>query len=492
MRKFDLTKEIRNQLIQYTTKRLENYYGNTKQFDVLPGQNFKEIVSYVHDLDFDSPKHPIEAIDKVIDGLEKFTLHSPHPKCFGLYVPRPVFSGIIADLITAAINPQLGAWSHAPYAIEVERHVLHEFGLKFGYECEDIDGIFTSGGNEANLSAVLCALNDKYPEFSKLGFVGLKNQPVIYCSIEAHHSIVKAAKTTGMGYRSVRGIGVNDDLKMNLNLLRLAIEEDLALGKEPFMVIGTAGTTGAGAIDDLVSIRKIADKYKLWFHVDAAYGGAAVLNEDLKPVMEGIQFSDSITFDAHKWISMPMGIGMFVTSHPHILKKTFDVKTKYLPKEKADNLMPHPYGHSIQWSRRFMGLKLYLSLLFLGWEGFSEMVGSQAKMGHYLKEKLIQNDWLITNDTPLPVICFTDEEFISDEDFTKLVARNIVNSGKSWITTYPANGILSIRTSISNYSTTKNDVDELIEELNTERDRYRNKDEHIGNKPRMSPQLQPA
>ena len=142
--------------------------------------------------------------------------------------------------------------------------------------------------------------------------------------------------------------------------------------------------------------------------------------------------------------------------------------------------------------RRFMGLKLYLSLLFLGWEGFSEMVDSEAKMGQYLREKLIQNDWLITNDTPLPVVCFTDEEFISDEDFAKQTVQNIVNSGKSWLTTYPANGILSIRTCISNYSTTTADVDELIKELNEARDRYKNKDEHIGNKPRMSPQLQPV
>ena len=168
-----------------------------------------------------------------------------------------------------------------------------------------------------------------------------------------------------------------------------------------------------------------------------------------------------------------MGIGMLVTSHPQILRKTFDVDTEYLPKEKQEGLMPHPYAYSIQWSRRFMGLKLYLSLLFFGWEGFSEMIGHQSKLGHYLKQKLVDNNWQITNESPLPIVCFTDKHFQQEKDFAKVIVKSIVESGKSWLSNYPVNGIPSIRVCISNYSTGTNDVDELIVELNTERERYR-------------------
>ena len=476
MKKFDLTKDLRNQLLQHTVERLENYYENTNQLDVLPHLNFNEIVRTVKAVDFDNPIHPIEAIDKIIDGLENYTLHSPHPKCFGLFVPRPSFPGVIADLITAVINPQLAAWFHAPYAIQVERFILQEFGVKFGYNKEKVNGIFTSGGNEANLTAVLCALNNKYQKFGKRGLVDIQKRPIIYCSIEAHHSIVKAAKAAGLGYDSVQSISVNDDLKMNLNELGQAIKKDLTNGKDPFMVVGTAGTTGAGAIDDLEVIRKIADEFNLWFHVDGAYGAAVALSSSLNPLINGIQLSDSITFDAHKWISMPMGVGMCITSHPNILRKTFDVDTDYLPKEKQEDLMPHPYAYSIQWSRRFMGLKIYLSLLVFGWEGFSQMVEYQTKMGQYLRRKLTDNNWLITNNTPLPIVCFTDKQFQSEEDFTKVVVKNIVASGKSWISNYPTGGISSIRACISNYRTTEKDIDELVSELGHERERFKNKE----------------
>jgi len=472
MKQLDLTKELRTQLLQHTTERLEKYYENTKEYAVLPKLDFKEIVQKVKEVDFNNPIHPIKAIDQVIDGLEKYTLHSPHPKCFGLFVPRSAFPGVLADLITAVINPQLAAWFHAAYAIEVERFVLQEFGEKFGYDQEKIGGVFTSGGNEANLTGVLCALNNKYPDFAKKGLIGRNKQPIIYCSKEAHHSVVKAAKATGLGYDSVKSIPVNDHLQMNLSLLEQQIEADLKKDKAPFMVIGTAGTTGAGAIDDLVGIHEIANKHDLWFHIDGAYGGAAVLNEDLKPVVNGIDLSDSITFDAHKWISMPMGISLFISTHPQILRKTFDVNPEYLPKEQEEDLMPHPYAYSIQWSRRFMGLKLYLSLLIFGWEGFSELVGTQTKLGQYLKQKLIDNNWSVTNDTPLPIICFTDQQFQANEDFANTIVKNIVASGKSWISTYPVNGIPSIRTCISNYNTSIQEIDELIQELNDERARY--------------------
>ena len=120
-----------------------------------------------------------------------------------------------------------------------------------------------------------------------------------------------------------------------------------------------------------------------------------------------------------------------------------------------------------------MGLKLYLTLLIVGWEGFSEMVEYQTKLGQYLKKRLMENDWLILNDTPLPIISFTDERFKSDERFTKSIVQNIVESKKSWISNYPVNGISSIRVCISNYSSTENDVNQLVEELNIEREKYR-------------------
>ncbi len=472
MKKFDLHPDLRNQLLQHTFEKLEEYYEHTDELEVLPHLNFEAIVKKARNVDFNTPLPPKKAIDLVIDGLRKYTLHSPHPKCFGLFVPRAAYPAVLADLITSIINPQLASWFHAAYAIEVERYLLLEFGQKFGYSASTIDGIFTSGGNEANLTSVLAALNHRFPSFAENGLIGISKQPIIYCSAEAHHSVIKAAKATGLGFSSVRKIEVKNDLKMDIRILRTSIEQDIAAGKQPLMIVGTAGTTGAGVIDDFQALKQIADEFKLWFHIDAAYGGAAALSPQLKPFLKGIEHSDSITFDAHKWISMPMGISMFITSKPNILKQTFSVRTTYVPNGTDEHPKVEPYAYSIQWSRRFMGLKLYLSLLIVGWEGFTEMINHQSNMGHYLRKKLRDNGWLIKNRSDLPVICFTDPAFESDDQFCTTVVQNIVASGRSWLSTYPIKKHLCIRTCISNYLTVAHDIDALIDELNEERKRY--------------------
>jgi len=387
---FDLEKEHRRTLFNHVIGRIEGFYDNTKEYSTSPNLDVKEIRNFIDKSDFYRPDDFKQAINHVIEGMEEFSVHTPHPKYFGLFNPRANFSGILADLITAAFNPQLAAWSHAPFAVEVEAKLIQDFGLKFGYAANTIDGVFTSGGAEANLTAVLNALNHAFPEYAKTGLMEISQRPIIYCSEEAHHSINKAAKSVGLGYSSVHSIRVDKELKLDINCLRERIEQDSMAGNQPLMIIGTAGTTGAGTIDNLPALRKIADKHKLWFHVDAAYGGGAVLNGELKSQLKGIEMSDSITFDAHKWMSVPMGTSLFLTSHKEILGKTFRTTTEYMPKEAKELDVLDPFTHSIQWSRRFVGLRLYLSLLFFGWAGYENVIGHQSKMGILLRKKLIE------------------------------------------------------------------------------------------------------
>lgn len=475
MTNFDLTNKERKKILEFIIDKLESYYENTKSVKVTPSLNVSGIMNYVKKVDFQNPIEPIKAINDVIDGLQQFIVHTPHPKYFGLFNPRSNFPGIISDLITAVFNPQLAAWSHAPYAVEVENYLIQEFGKKFGYHPDKIDGVFATGGAEANLTALLCALNRTFPDYPKSGIFGMNKLPIIYCSAEAHHSIDKAVRTVGLGYSSIRSIKVDSNLEMDIENLISAIQQDLINGNTPLMIVGTAGTTGTGAIDNLVALKKIADDYNTWFHVDAAYGGGAILSKWLSPVLKGIEHSDSITFDAHKWMSLPMGTSIFLTSHKKILGKTFGIATDYMPKEAKGLEIVDPFTHSIQWSRRFIGLKLYLSLQIFGWEGYEQVIESQTKTGEYLMQMLLDNGWDIKNNTPLPVICFTDNNMLTNTDFTKSVAQNIINSGKAWISVYPINGISTIRACITNYCTTEKDIDGFVAELNKERKYYRRK-----------------
>ena len=438
----------------------------------MPTINVEEIRDFVEKQDLMSGGNFEKSMDHVTGGLEKYSVHPSHPKYFGLFNPRSNFAGILADLITAYYNPQLAAWSHAPFAVEVERKIINEFASLFGYSTSNSDGVFATGGNEANQTAVLCALNHKYPTFERDGLMGIDKKPVIYCSEEAHHSVHKAAKTAGLGYNSVKSIPVDPDLKLDVRRLEEAINESKNINEDPLMIIGTAGTTGAGAIDDLSRIAEIAAKHNIWFHVDAAYGGAAILSSALKHKLKGIEKSHSITFDAHKWMSIPVGASLFLTSDPKILTKTFRISTEYMPKEAEELEIIDPFSHSIQWSRRFIGLKIYMSLLFYGWEGYDQVVSRQAELGEILRQKLIKNDWIIINKTDLPIICFTDQNYCNDADFTKTILEKIYQSGKSWISIYPIAKINTFRACITNYNTKEDDLDELIKELNEERKNY--------------------
>ncbi len=463
MANFDLTREQRAGLLEAIIPELEDYYNNTAKLRVTPPLNVEEIRQAVRKVDFNHPEDAKEAVNKITEALRKYIVHTGHPMYYGLFNPRPNFPSIIADLITAVFNPQLAAWSHSPYASEVEDYLINELGQKLGFPEDSIDGVFATGGAEANITAVLCALNTAFPGYASEGLFSVKTRPVIYCSSEAHHSVVRAAKTSGLGIDSVRMIAVNKKMEIRTDILKESIATDLYEGYQPFMIMGTAGTTGTGSIDDLHSLASIAEHFGLWYHIDSAWGGAAVMNENTKPWISGIEKADSVTFDVHKWLSVPMSASMFITRHRNVLGKTFSITTGYMPKD-ADNLdITDSYTHSIQWSRRFIGLKLYLSMMVFGWEGYSQVIHHQVEMGNLLREVLQENGWLIMNYTPLPLVCFTDQRYISDPEFTKSICNKIVGAGDAWISLYPINGISTIRACVTNYNTTPADIRALVD-----------------------------
>jgi len=461
MTNFDLTTEKRAKLFSSVAGKLEEYYRNTSELKVTPELDLEKIQEIIRKHDFEVPLDEIEAAGLVIEGLKKYIVHTPHPRYYGLFNPRAGFPSIIADLITATFNPQLAAWSHSPYASETENYLVQEFGKKLGYDTSDIDGVFATGGAEANLTAVLCALNHYFPRFANEGLIGLDRRPLLYCSSEAHHSVIRAARSVGIGKDSVRMIGVNHNMVIRTEDLIMAIQSDLKSGMIPFMIIGTAGATGTGSIDDLEALSEIANRLDLWYHVDAAYGGAAILNSESAHWLTGIERADS----------GPMSASMFITRHREILNKTFRIDNAYMPKE-ADRLqITDPYSHSIQWSRRFIGLKLYLSLLIFGWKGFSEVIWHQVEMGNLLRELLEKNGWTVMNRTPLPVVCFTDTGHDEDPGFARKICDRVIKSGEAWISVYPVNGTNTLRACITNYATSPDDINALVTTVNRFRDK---------------------
>jgi glutamate/tyrosine decarboxylase-like PLP-dependent enzyme len=467
-----LDAKTRARLWRQLVNAIETYATKLETSRVTPPLDPSKVRAMLARFDFSAPVDALEALDFLVEGLWKFQTHTPHPRYYGLFNPAPTTMGIAGDALVAAFNPQLAAWSHSPLAIEIEQHLVRAFGARFGYDPTQTDGTFASGGMEANHTAVLTALAQKFAEFSSGGVRALAAQPVLYVSAEAHHSILKAARLCGLGTDAVREIPVDESLRMNPEVLASRIARDRSQGFAPFMVAATAGTTNAGAIDPLPAIAEVVAPEKLWLHVDAAWGGAAALLPELRPLLDGIERADSITFDAHKWLSVPMGAGIYLTRHTNILDRTFRTAVTYMPREAAELDVIDPCMHSIQWSRRAIGLKVFLSLAVAGWEGYAAAIRHMVAMGGLLREQLEASGWQVVNKTPLPLCCFIDRrhEQGRSAQYLHAVAMKVVSSGRAWISTTRLAGSLPVlRACITNYRTSAGDIATLIGALDKAR-----------------------
>jgi glutamate/tyrosine decarboxylase-like PLP-dependent enzyme len=436
----------------------KSYVDDVKHGPVAPRIGFGDTLRYLGEhYTFDTPLPLDHVVDDVRRMLLHGDLHNSHPRYFGLFNPHITLASVVADAMVAATNPQVGGWFHSPAAVEIEQHVLRFFARRFGL-ADDSMAHFTSGGSEANATAVMCALAWKFPEWRRGGARALAKQPALFVSVEAHHSFEKIAQQTGLGRDAVRLIEVDERDRMQAAALERAIEVSRANGEEPFFVVATVGTTGTGAIDPLPDIADICAREQLWMHADAAWGGAAAVSDRLRPHLAGIERADSITCDAHKWISVAMGAGMFFTSHRDVLREAFSVDAPYVPKEEAG---PDFYALSLQWSRRFIGLKVFLTVAELGAEGLARQVEHHVEIADILRARLIAAGWSVISDSPLAVVCFTREN--SD---IPAIATAVVRDGRAWISPLVREGRHPVlRACVTNYETSERDVEILIESL---------------------------
>jgi glutamate/tyrosine decarboxylase-like PLP-dependent enzyme len=468
-----LNDQTREELWRRLIEVIESYLTKIDSARVSPELDVEKIRAELAGRDFAEPAPAVEALDFVADAMWRFQVHTRHPRYFGLFNPASATMGIAADALVAAFNPQLAAWSHSPFAAEIERHLVRAFGQKFGYDLSVADGVFTSGGSEANHTALLTALATAFPEFGERGLRALAAQPVLYISSQGHHSFLKAARASGLGAAAVREIPVDDDLRMDVGALADRVKRDRAEGFRPLMIVATAGTTGAGVIDPVGELAEVASREGAWFHVDAAWGGAAAFVPELRAALGGIEKADSITFDAHKWLSAPMGAGLYLTRHPAILKRAFGVATTYMPRDAAGLGVVDPFTRSIQWSRRFIGLKVFMSLLVAGWDGYAKAIRHQTAMGDRLRQGLRASGWGVVNRTPLPVVCFVDRALWegASAEYLEAVCKSVVDSGEAWISVARIgdDDRTVLRACVTSHLTNAVDVDALVESLNRAR-----------------------
>ena len=411
--------------------------------------------------DFQEPRPLGDLLSWTIAQMEHGLVHVTHPRYFGLFNPAPTFPAQCADRIVSIFNPQLATSTTSPAAVEIEAHIIRSVARRAGLPT-NAAGHFTSGGSEANYTALICALTRSHSGFATDGARAFDGPPVFYISRESHLAWLKIALQAGIGRSAVRLVATDGSGRMDPNALADAVRIDRAQHCVPIMVVATAGTTNAGMIDPLTSCAAIARASGLWYHVDAAWGGALIASDTLRGTLVGIEQADSVTIDAHKWFATTMGCGMFITRHAPVLSSAFQVSTGFMP-SNVSNL--DPYVNSVQWSRRFLGLRLFLSLAAAGWSGYGEHVERSIELTGLLKEKLVARGWPIVNDSPLAVLCIMPPG--GPGEVRSIVGR-ILASGRAWVAAAIFEGREIIRACMTHGETTSDDVTDLVNTLQAE------------------------
>jgi glutamate/tyrosine decarboxylase-like PLP-dependent enzyme len=418
------------------------------------------------------PEQPI-AVAELADLLRPLVLeHSTlcgHPGFMAYISGSGTVPGAAADLLASALNPNVGGWTLSPAASELELHLTRWLAERFGLP-DGSGGLMTSGGAASNMTA-LKAARDAHAgaDVRRDGLGGLPL--VLYASEEAHATIAEAADLLGLGERAARAIPTDEGFRMRVDALEAAIADDLAAGLQPFAVVATAGSTATGAIDPLTAVADVCAAHGLWMHVDAAYGGGAVLAPELRPLLAGTQRADSIAFDPHKWLYTPQSSACLLVREPARLLRSFSIDAAYV-RDDADlsgrGLNIGELGP--QWSRAFLALKVWLSLAAHGTAAYGRRIAHDVELARYLDERVRAHPDLESMcPVTLSIACFRykpADAGIDDRALDILNERLMVairRDGRAFPSNAELHGRYCLRACLVNHRTEAEDVDALLE-----------------------------
>mgnify|MGYP001827221379 FL=1 len=408
---------------------------------------------------------PHAATREILEQVYPFANGNLHPRFFGWVHGAGTVGGVLASTMEAALNSNLAGRNHAP--VLVERQVIEWCRQIFGLP-PDSSGVLVSGTSMASLVGIAVARHSAIgPQLRRKGLQASDRTLVGYTSAEAHSCNTKAFELLGLGGDNLRSIPVDEDFRMRIDHLEAAIEEDLRAGRKPFLVIGTAGTVNTGAFDDLDALASISQDRGMWFHVDGAFGAAAMLSDRLKDKLGGIERADSIAFDFHKWFQVPYDAGCVLVRDGAAHLAAFAKEEDYMAEGPALAGGAPWFTHfGPEMSRGFRGLKIWFTLMEHGTSGIAEAIEGNRALALYLAARVREEASLeLMAPVPLNIVCFRFVEpglpdTVADRINTEIVAR-LQQEGIAAPSTTRLRGRVAIRACIANHRSKVEDIEIL-------------------------------
>jgi glutamate/tyrosine decarboxylase-like PLP-dependent enzyme len=421
----------------------------------------------------ESGTDPGPLLERTAQLLFDHSLFNGHPRFFGYITAPPAPIGVLADFLAAAVNANVGAWRLAPAATEIESQVVRWIAELIGYP-NDCGGLLVSGGNMANFVCLLAARAAKAGcDVGTCGVAAETGRTLrIYSSTETHTWIQKAANIAGLGTDSIRWIPTTERLRMNVTALRRQIEADKANGDRPFIVVGTAGSVGTGAVDPLPEIRTVCNEFDVWFHVDGAYGGFAAAVPEAPEDLRALAHADSVAVDPHKWLYAPLEAGCALVRDPETLRAAFSYHPPYYYlDQRAINYVD--YGP--QNSRVFRALKVWLALRQVGASGYRRMIADDIRLSREMAQVVSKCDelQLVTQDLSITTFRYVPRDLRSKlgdpaaeahlNTLNQTLLDRLQRGGEVFVSNAVVDRRYLLRACIVNFHTDHGDIEALVE-----------------------------
>lgn len=430
----------------------------------------------------------LEALTRACAEVFRQSRQNGHPRMYG-YVASPATPvGAFASLAAAALNSNVTSWRSAPGPTEVERTTVRWLAELIGFKGEGLNegcgGLLTSGGSMANLNALFVAHRTGAHDASRRGLWGERAPATLYASDEVHLSIPKAADLLGFGREQVRVVPSDENCRVDVRALRERIESDARVGLRPFCVVASAGTVSTGAVDALNEVADVARAHSLWFHVDGAYGALAASADGKRALFQGIAEADSVSLDPHKWLYTPLGCGCLLFREPERARAAFagteEGYIKVFEREEAEAFAFWDYGTEL--SRPFRALKVWATLSYYGARRISAAIEEDCALASYMAERVDASaEFELLTPVTLGICCFRyvpaaaqrglDDKENRDatnarlDNLNERVMHRVQRGGEAYISNATIHGRFALRASITNYRTTRRDIDLTLDSI---------------------------
>jgi glutamate/tyrosine decarboxylase-like PLP-dependent enzyme len=416
-------------------------------------------------------------LDETAELVFRHSLFNGHPRFFGFITSSAAPIGALADLLAAAVNPNLGGWPLSPIASEIELQTVRWLAELVGYPA-DCGGILVSGGNVANMIGFWAGRRARADWDLRARGIAAGGAARFYVSAETHTWIQKAADLSGYGTDAIRWIATDSRQRMRADELARAIDEDAAAGLRPTLVVGTAGSVSTGAIDPLREIAEVCRERGLWFHVDGAYGAPAACLPEADPDLQALALADSLAFDPHKWLYAPLEAGCALVRDRKLLRDTFAYHPPYYPDVEPDADAPvffHELGP--QNSRGFRALKVWVALRQVGREGYARMIRDDVALARRLFEHAREHAELEAGTCELSIATFRylpadlgaraaagEPAVVAYLDvLNRELMERLMREGEVFVSNAVVGGRFLLRACVVNFRTGERDIDAVPE-----------------------------